>query len=84
MPRVMEVDGFVFYMYLGDHGVAHVHARRAGAWCVIGLGTPDEAPAILAQGEMKPIDARRALWIVNSTQELLLAKWRNLNARSDA
>lgn len=84
MPRVMEVDGFVFYMYPGDHGVAHVHARRAGTWCVIGLGTPDEPPAILAHGEMKPIDARRALWIVNGAQELLLAKWRKFNARSDA
>lgn len=78
------MDGFVFYMYPGDHGVAHVHVRRAGTWCVIGLGTADEPPWILTQGEMKPIDARRAVWIVNSAQELLLAKWRTYDARNDA
>jgi hypothetical protein len=84
MPRVMEVDGFLFYMYPGDHGVPHVHAGRSGAWCVIGLGTLDEPPSLLGQGKMKSIDARRALWIVNSSQELLLAAWRKLNAKSDA
>jgi hypothetical protein len=84
MPQVMRVDGFVFYMYHDDHGVAHVHACRSGAWCVIALGTSDEPPTLLGQGEMKSIDARRALWIVNRSRELLLAAWRKLNAKSDA
>ena len=84
MPQVMRMDGFVFYMYPSDHGVPHVHAGRSGVWCVIGLGTSDEPPWILRQGEMKPIDARRALWVVNSSQELLLAAWRKLDAKSDA
>ena len=84
MPQVMRFDGFVFYMYRDDHGVPHVHACRSGAWCVIALGTSDEPPWILGQGEMKPIDARRALWIVNSSQELLLAKWRKYNGKPDA
>lgn len=83
MPQVMQADGFVFYMYFGDHGVPHVHAGRAGAWCVIGLGTPDDPPCILEAGEMKPIDARRAVWIVNSSQELLLARWRKYSGKSD-
>lgn len=80
----MEVDGFVFYMYPDDHGIAHIHARRAGTWCVIGLGTADEPPYILQQGDMKPIDARRAVWIANSAQEMLLARWRKYNAWNDA
>lgn len=84
MPRVMQVDGFVFYMYPGDHGVPHVHAGRSGAWCVIGLGTLDAPPWILMQGDMKPIDARRAVWIVNSAQEMLLARWRKYDAGNDA
>lgn len=84
MPQVMRVDGFVFYMYFRDHGVPHVHAGLAGARCVIGLGTPDEPPCILEAGDMKPIDARRAVWIVNSSQELLLAKWRKYSGKSDA
>jgi hypothetical protein len=84
MPQVMQADGFVFYMYFGDHGVPHVHAGRAGVWCVIGLGTPGGPPCILAAGDMKPIDARRALWIVNSSQELLLARWRQYSGKSDA
>jgi hypothetical protein len=84
MPCVMRMDGFVFYMYFRDHGVPHVHAGRAGVWCVIGLGTPDKPPYILEEGDMKPIDARRAVWIVNSSQELLLANWRKHSGKSDA
>lgn len=80
----MEVDGFVFYMYFQDHGVPHVHACRGGAWCLIGLGTADESPYILEQGDMKPVDARRAVWIANSAREMLLARWRKYGARSDA
>jgi hypothetical protein len=83
MPCVMRVDGFVFYMYFRDHGVPHVHAGLAGAWCVIGIGTPDEPPCILAEGDMRPIDARKAVWIVNSSQELLLAQWRKHSGKSD-
>lgn len=84
MPCVMKMDGFVFYMYFSDDGVPHVHAWKGGAWCVIGLGTRDEPPSILEEGDMKPIDARRAVWIVNSSQELLLARWRKHSAKSDA
>jgi hypothetical protein len=84
MPRVMEIDGFVFYMYFQDHGVPHVHACRGGAWCVIRLGTADRAPRILEDGDMRPIDARRAVWLVNGSRELLLAKWRKYSARNDA
>jgi hypothetical protein len=83
MPQVMRVDGFVFYMYFREHGVPHVHAYRAGAKCVIALGTTDEPPWILEPGEMKPIDARRAVWMVNSAQELLLAKWREVHGGND-
>lgn len=79
----MQADGFVFYMYFRDHGVPHVHARCAGAWCVIGLGGPDESPHILAPGDMKPIDARRAVWLANGSRELLLAKWRKYSGKSD-
>lgn len=84
MPRVMQADGFVFYMYFKDHGVPHVHAGRAGTWCVIAVGTGDVPPRIVEEGDMKPIDARRAVWIVNSSQELLLARWRKYSGKSDA
>jgi hypothetical protein len=78
------MGGFVFYMYFKDHGVPHVHAGRAGTWCVIAVGTHDAPPRIMEEGDMKPIDARRAVWIVNSSQELLLARWRKYSGKSDA
>lgn len=84
MPCVMRVDGFVFYMYQNDHKLPHVHACKAGAWCTIRLGNGEEPPSLLEQGKMRPIDARRAVWIATGTSELLLANWRKLHAKPDA
>lgn len=83
MPQVMRVDGFIFYMYKKDHPPPHVHAVRAGAECLILLGSKDEPATLLKQGEMRSIDARRAVWIATGAWELLLMRWRMLHAKPD-
>lgn len=76
MPRVLEADGYVFYIYTHDHPPPHVHARGSGATCKISIGDRDAAPCLLTRGTMRRTDAGRALWIVKDCQEILLAHWR--------
>jgi hypothetical protein len=84
MPQVMRVDGYTFHIYLNDHPPPHVHVFRSGTRCVILIGDADSAPSLRDSGDMKPIDARRAIWMVADTWELLLIRWRKLHAGPDA
>jgi hypothetical protein len=81
MPQVMKVDGFTFHMYPNDHPPPHVHVCRTGTWCVVLLGSADDPASLRENVDMKPIDARRAVWLVASSRELLLARWRRLYAQ---
>ncbi|HYR08248.1 MAG TPA: DUF4160 domain-containing protein [Longimicrobium sp.] len=81
MPQVMKVDGFTFHMYPNDHPPPHVHVCQAGTWCVVLLGSADDPASLRENVDMKPIDARRAVWLVASARELLLARWRKLYAQ---
>jgi hypothetical protein len=81
MPQVMKVDGFTFHMYPNDHPPPHVHVCRTGTWCVVLLGSADDPASLRENVDMKPIDARRAVWLVASARELLLARWRRLYAQ---
>ena len=83
MPHVMRVDGFTFHMYPNDHPPPHVHVCRSGTWCVVLLGGPEEPASVRDMGDMKPVDARRAVWMVTSASELLLARWRKLYAEPE-
>lgn len=80
MPQVMKVDGFTFHMYPNDHPPPHVHVCRSGTWCVVLLGNGEEPVSLRENVDMKPIDARRAVWLVAAAWELLLARWRKLHA----
>jgi hypothetical protein len=84
MPRVMEMDGFTFHMYPNDHPPPHVHVRRSGEECVVLLGDPEGAGSVRDYGDMRPVDARRAVWMVNCAWELLLARWRKLHGKPDS
>lgn len=76
MPRVLQADGYVFYVYTHDHPPPHVHVRCSGLACKIAIGDAETAPELLTQGTMRRTDAGRALWIVKDCQELFLAHWR--------
>ena len=83
MPQVMKVDGFTFHMYPNDHPPPHVHVCRTGTWCVVLLGSADEPASLRENVDMKPIDTRRAVWMVAGAWELLLVRWRKLHAEPD-
>ena len=83
MNKVMEFDGYTFWIAQDDVLPPRVRVQHAGAWCWIDIGYEDhQAPSMSDEGDMRPTDAGRAVWIVNGCQELLLAHWRRYNAQA--
>lgn len=52
MPRLSAFYGIVIYMYIRDHGVAHVHAHHGGDRAVFAVATGE-----LLAGTLKPRQA---------------------------
>ena len=83
MPNVLQVDGYSFHIYPRDHPPPHVHVCTAGAWCVVELGDEQTPPSLYAQGKMRAVDAKHAVWIATGVRELLQAHWRRMNGTPD-
>jgi hypothetical protein len=80
MNEVMQFDEYSFWIRENDEIPPRVHVHRAGTWCTIVIGYEDQPPSVGEEGDMRPTDAGRAVWIVYHCQELLLAHWRRYNA----
>jgi hypothetical protein len=77
MPRVLEAEGFVIYIYLNDHLPAHVHAFRGsfgGDEIVINL-----LDLSIRENYMKASDARKALRLVEDYRDFLQDEWDRIN-----
>lgn len=75
----MQADGYTLHMYPNDHPPPHVHVRRSGKWCVVLLGDQEGTASVRDEGDMRSVDARRAVWMVNRAWELLMTRWRQLH-----
>ncbi|HEX6041643.1 hypothetical protein [Longimicrobium sp.] len=83
MNKVMEFDGYTFWIAEDDVLPPRVRVHYAGTWCWIVIGYEDHQPPYVMEWEdMRWTDAGRAVWIVNGCQELLLAHWRRYNAQA--
>jgi hypothetical protein len=80
MPEVMRVDGYRFWIHPWTEDRPRVLVEREMRWCVIAIGGEGRAAYVDRPGDMRETDAGRAVWIVNHSQELLLAHWSRLHA----
>jgi hypothetical protein len=79
MPQVLRMNGYSVFIYVHDHYPPHVHVRRGGGWCTIAIGGDGEPPSLLDLGSLRRTEAGQALWLVNASQEMLLAHWRRIH-----
>lgn len=79
MPLVLREAGFEVRIYLNDHPPAHVHVFNSDGEAQITL----EPVRLDKVWSMKPADARRAKALVVTHRAELLAKWKELHARSN-
>jgi len=75
MPRLSSFYGIVIYMYIRDHGVAHVHALHGDDRAVVEVATG----AILA-GTLKPRQASMVREWVELHRAELVEAWRRASA----
>jgi hypothetical protein len=72
----MQVDGFAFSIYPGDHDPPHVHVWYSGKMCRIVLDTLD-----LSRSDMNHSEENRAVRIVAKHHDELVEAWLGLNPR---
>jgi hypothetical protein len=77
MPTIHRENGFILFIYPGDHGQPHVHVLKAGGQAKIFIGAEGESPTFdWVSEEMSNKDARRALELVRKNKTKLLEGWR--------
>lgn len=77
MPTIHRENGFILFIYPGDHDEPHVHVFKAGGQAKILLGVEGEDPSPdWVSDEMSDKDARRALELVRENRAKLLEGWR--------
>jgi hypothetical protein len=77
MPTIHRENGFILFIYPGDHIQPHVHVRKARGQAKIFIGAEGESPTFdWVSNEMSNKDARRALELVWENKAKLLEAWR--------
>ncbi|MDQ6614514.1 MAG: DUF4160 domain-containing protein [Actinomycetota bacterium] len=75
MPRLSTFYGIVIYMYIRDHGVAHVHALYGGDRAVV-----DVATGALLAGTLKPRQTSMVREWVELHRTELVEAWQRASA----
>ena len=74
MPTVLRQDGFRVMIHTDDHPPAHVHCIKAGAVVRIAIETAE----VIDNYAMSKQELRRAVELVKSNQDYLMAEWRRV------
>jgi hypothetical protein len=77
MPTILVQNGFEVRIRTRDHPPPHVNIHKADEQIKINIGNEVEPPEIVIR-KMNRADARRAVEIVETNQNLLLGKWREI------
>ena len=78
MPRVATIFGVAIYIYEGDHGLPHFHARYQGKAAKIEI-----ASLKLVAGDLPRARLRDVREWAKKNQALLVAKWDEFNPEED-
>ncbi len=78
MPKILEINGFKFYLYSNDHLHIHVHVWKGGAETKIVL-----RPELLVKDNygFKSQELRQILSIVIEYDEFIVDKWHEIHDR---
>jgi hypothetical protein len=79
MPKVLERDGFQFYIYYNDHIPSHVHVKKAGGEVILQLGDAETKPSIREVRGMSFTEVKRALAIAAREQQHLRKSWTRIH-----
>ncbi|HSU17816.1 DUF4160 domain-containing protein [Longimicrobium sp.] len=71
MPVILRVDGFSFGFYAAEHDPPHVHVAYSGAYVIVNIGSGN----VRKNCGMKRPDMLRAVRLVQTHQDQLLASW---------
>jgi len=76
MPKVLEVNGYRFYIYTDDHLPVHVHVWKGGSEAKIVL-----IPEILIKDNygFKAKELRQVIHIIEEYYMLLIDKWNEIH-----
>jgi len=72
VPKILEKDGFVFFLYSNDDAPIDIHVRRGGGEAVFDLDNDVELRE--SQG-MKLSDIAKAEAIATEYKQLMIKKW---------
>lgn len=78
MITVLREGGFRFVIFTDDHEPAHVHVFGDGEAKMQLIGDGG-APELLSTFRMKAGDVRKAMAIVMSNRDALLARWEQIH-----
>ena len=79
--KAVAIGGMYLWIPSGDHGPAHIHARRrAGEWkAKVRIHDPPGTMVYDLKGKMSPRDRRTLTNVVEAKRESLLAEWEAIN-----
>ena len=76
MPKILEVNGYKFYLYTDDHLPIHVHVWKGGS----------EAKVVLVPETMikdnygfKSKELRQIVGVIEEHHEFILEKWHEIH-----
>ncbi|WP_414676734.1 DUF4160 domain-containing protein [Longimicrobium sp.] len=76
MPVIVREGSWRIWIYSDDHGFPHVHVVHPGGRVKIRL-TPGHD--VLGVSRMSPRDLLKAVRLVETHREILMAAWRNIH-----
>ena len=78
MPKVLQVNGYKFYIYIDDHLPIHVHVWKGGAEAKIVL-----EPEISIQSNygFKSQQLRQVISIISDNYNFIIEKWYDTQGR---
>lgn len=77
MPKILEINGFKFYLYTDDHLPIHVHVKKSGSETKIIL-----LPEVMIKDNygMRSKELRQIINIIENNFELLIDKWHEIHS----
>ena len=78
MPKILEIEGYKFYIYLNDHLPVHVHVWKGGGECKVLL-----EPEIIIQDnyDFKSQELKSILRIIAEHYTFIIEKWHEIHGK---
>jgi hypothetical protein len=78
MPKIFQANGFSVHIRTRDHHPSHVHVFKGGGQAKIVLGSEGNLPSLDRAWGMSDRELVKAMNLVLTHQDRLLAEWRRI------